>query len=118
MSQPWFGPKINGIGVAPKGPAGWACVAAYCVLITVAPVAVTALGGPFWAILAVFALLAAAFLALVNLKERARQPNSPHRYEIARSLRAAVGGVPCWAGSRLLQFALFSEVVGQLGPDA
>ena len=73
MGEPWFGAKTYGIGLSPKGAAGWISVAVFCALATLAPLAGLALNWPAWTILASLGLLTIAFLVLIVLKSD-RQP--------------------------------------------
>jgi hypothetical protein len=68
MGKPWFGVKAYGIGVGPKGAAGWISVAVFGVLMLVTPMAVRSLGGPHWAVFAALGLLTVGYLVLVFLK--------------------------------------------------
>ena len=68
MGQPWFGSKTYGIGVGPKGAAGWIVMALYLVAMIGIPPLATAEGAPRWATPVGLGLATLALLVVIVLK--------------------------------------------------
>jgi hypothetical protein len=72
MTEPWFGPKAYGIGIAPRSPRGWAALGVYVLAMAATGPVVEHFAAPRWVIWIAFALLTAALLVLMYVKSDRR----------------------------------------------
>jgi len=68
MSRSWFGAKIYGIGIGPKGLRGWAATTIYCALMIGVPIARHLLHLSDWVIPIADILFTVAFVSLLFIK--------------------------------------------------
>lgn len=73
MGAPWFAAKKYGIGLSPKGPAGWITLGIYVAAVLAAAPVARLVAAPAWLAAAAIGLATLAFL-LVALTKSDRQP--------------------------------------------
>jgi hypothetical protein len=72
MGEPWFSVKTYGIGLSPKGPAGWIALAVYFAAISAVPPVTAHFAAPRWGAGAAIAALTIGFLVLMFAKSDGR----------------------------------------------